>query len=196
MKLEVVQLPCKDADDVGELLNSLTKYDKLYSFDDFSALITPDNIIEVTAAVNDLKLSIFQIKNKGDFTKEKIETAFKKKKDQYDKEKQKQASVNKADKDNKKKDKQKDDKNKDKESLLAESKAKVENDVSDPNIPLEKKWETMDNFQRIAQIETHGLAKCKDCIVDEEFLVFGLKHFKERGNIEYKNKNQIKAREV
>lgn len=146
MKLEVVQLPCKDADDVGELLNSLTKYDKLYSFDDFSALITPDNIIEVTAAVNDLKLSIFQIKNKGDFTKEKIETAFKKKKDQYDKEKQKQASVNKADKDNKKKDKQKDDKNKDKESLLAESKAKVENDVSDPNIPLEKKWETMDNF--------------------------------------------------
>lgn len=146
MKLEVVQLPCKDKDDVGELLNSLTKQDKLYSFDDFNALITVDNIIEVTAAVNDLKLSIFQIKNKGDFTKEKIEVAFKKKKDQFEKEKLKQAIVNKVEKDNnKKKDKQKDDKNKT-ESLLAESKAKVENDVNDPEIPLEKKWETMDNF--------------------------------------------------
>jgi len=118
----------------------------LYSFDDFNALITVDNIIEVTAAVNDLKLSIFQIKNKGDFTKEKIEVAFKKKKDQFEKEKLKQAIVNKVEKDNnKKKDKQKDDKNKT-ESLLAESKAKVENDVNDPEIPLEKKWETMDNF--------------------------------------------------
>lgn len=65
----------------------------MYSFDDFNALITADNIIEVTAAVNDLKLSIFQIKNKGDFTKEKIEVAFKRKKDQFEKNKLKQDIV-------------------------------------------------------------------------------------------------------
>lgn len=36
----------------------------------------------------------------------------------------------------------------------------------------------------------------KDCVVDEEFLSIGLKHFKERGNIDYKNKNFTKARET
>jgi len=125
----------------------------LYSFDDFNALITADNIIEVTAAVNDLKLSIFQIKNKGDFTKEKIEVAFKRKKDQFEKNKLKLAITkgvhaniitNKVAKDN--------HKNKNKKNCVVndtnknESKILNENEVDDQAIPIEKKWESMDNF--------------------------------------------------
>jgi len=128
----------------------------LYSFDDFNALITADNIIEVTAAVNDLKLSIFQIKNKGDFTKEKIEVAFKRKKDQFEKNKLKQDIVrgvhaniliNKVAKDNhKNKNKKIDGVVNDTNKNTAESKILNENEVDDQSIPIEKKWESMDNF--------------------------------------------------
>lgn len=128
----------------------------MYSFDDFNALITADNIIEVTAAVNDLKLSIFQIKNKGDFTKEKIEVAFKRKKDQFEKNKLKQDIVrgvhaniliNKVAKDNhKNKNKKIDGVVNDTNKNTAESKILNENEVDDQSIPIEKKWESMDNF--------------------------------------------------
>jgi len=128
----------------------------LYSFDDFNALITADNIIEVTAAVNDLKLSIFQIKNKGDFTKEKIEVAFKRKKDQFEKNKLKQDIVRgvhsnilikKVAKDNhKNKNKKIDGVVNDTNKNTAESKILNENEVDDQSIPIEKKWESMDNF--------------------------------------------------
>lgn len=128
----------------------------MYSFDDFNALITADNIIEVTAAVNDLKLSIFQIKNKGDFTKEKIEVAFKRKKDQFEKNKLKQdivrgvhanININKVAKDNhKNKNKKIDGVVNDTNKNTAESKILNENEVDDQSIPIEKKWESMDNF--------------------------------------------------
>lgn len=128
----------------------------MYSFDDFNALITADNIIEVTAAVNDLKLSIFQIKNKGDFTKEKIEVAFKRKKDQFEKNKLKQVItkgvhaniiINKVAKDNhKNKNKKIDGVVNDTNKNTAESKILNENEVDDQSIPIEKKWESMDNF--------------------------------------------------
>lgn len=152
MKLEVVELPLEDADDVCQLLNSLNKQDKLYSFDDFNSLITNENIIEVTAAVNDLKLSIFQIKNKADFTKEKIEVAYKRKKDQFQKDKLKHAIVNKVNQDNVKinsntiDDLERDTENTMTESNLVQAKLpKIENECSNPEIPLEKQWESFDN---------------------------------------------------
>lgn len=127
----------------------------MYSFDDFNALITADNIIEVTAAVNDLKLSIFQIKNKGDFTKEKIEVAFKRKKDQFEKNKLKQVItkgvhaniiINKVAKDNHKNKNKKIGVVNDTNLNTFESKILNENEVDDQSIPIEKKWESMDNF--------------------------------------------------
>lgn len=127
----------------------------MYSFDDFNALITADNIIEVTAAVNDLKLSIFQIKNKGDFTKEKIEVAFKRKKDQFEKNKLKQAItkgvhaniiINKVANNHKNKNKKTNGVVNDTNANTFESKIVNENEVDDQSIPIEKKWESMDNF--------------------------------------------------
>lgn len=127
----------------------------MYSFDDFNALITADNIIEVTAAVNDLKLSIFQIKNKGDFTKEKIEVAFKRKKDQFEKNKLKQVItkgvhaniiINKVAKDNHKNKNKKIGVVNDTNLNTFESKILNEKCVDDQSIPIEKKWESMDNF--------------------------------------------------
>lgn len=71
MKLDSY-IVCDSKNDLMNLLNSCSRYDKVYSFIDLKALITHDNVNEITAAINDLKLSIFQVKNTLEFNEENI----------------------------------------------------------------------------------------------------------------------------
>ena len=54
------------------MLVTLPKWTKLYSFVDIDKLIDDTNIVAVASAINDLKLSIFYVRNGADFTSQNI----------------------------------------------------------------------------------------------------------------------------
>lgn len=91
-------------------------------------------------------MSIFQIKNKVDFTKDKIKVAYERKKDQFEKDKMKNSYI--KNQINSKIKKTEKDVSDDKNEKIDQIKSDIPNSSDNlpaNDIPIEKQWETMDN---------------------------------------------------